>query len=202
MKDRLKILIDDNFSGSAYRAAKETGISEAQISRFIAGKSKPSFDVLRKFGDYGINLNWLIMGEGEKYLQRKSNAVLEYLIPLGQYLNKKKNEIIITDKYELYVCSTNSDMFTFYGVKPGDILLIQQSDNPFKSDYDPQLQSKFHLIKHEEIYYLVYIEEEDDYDGVFRYILPNATGYGQLHDVGKNLYNLDYFGYLFQNLSK
>lgn len=46
------------------RLSKELGISQSGLSRVIKGDSMPSYRVLDALSRAGINLNWLMRGEG------------------------------------------------------------------------------------------------------------------------------------------
>src|SRR5699024_10019196 len=64
-RERLEEVIE--YSGSAYRLSKTTKTSQSVISNIRKGKTKPSFDVLKRIllNYEAININWLITGEGE-----------------------------------------------------------------------------------------------------------------------------------------
>lgn len=69
--------------------AKELEIHENSVVNYLKGRRAPDVDLLRKITQlYGINLHWLITGDGEMYLGRRSegNQVKE---PPNQYNHAK-----------------------------------------------------------------------------------------------------------------
>jgi transcriptional regulator with XRE-family HTH domain len=67
-RERLQQVLD-HYGFSAYRMAKETGTSAANLSNLLSGKFKPSFEFLVKMLNTHpeINGNWLITGQGHMF---------------------------------------------------------------------------------------------------------------------------------------
>lgn len=55
------------FAGSAYKLSKNIGTSQSVISNIRKGKTKPSFDILKKIllKYEAVDMNWLLTGNGE-----------------------------------------------------------------------------------------------------------------------------------------
>lgn len=47
--------------------AEAAGINPSQLSDYVADKFVPRGDVLTKFAELGLNVNWLLTGEGEMF---------------------------------------------------------------------------------------------------------------------------------------
>ena len=66
------------FGVTAYKVAKETGISQTTFSNWKSGRSVPKTDALQKIADYfGVSLDYLTTGEekeGEKYYLNDETA--------------------------------------------------------------------------------------------------------------------------------
>ncbi|MCI1960954.1 MAG: helix-turn-helix transcriptional regulator [Clostridiales bacterium] len=60
MYDRLLKLMKEN-NITPYRLSKETGITQATLSRWKTGKTDPSIETLKKIADYfGVSLDYLL----------------------------------------------------------------------------------------------------------------------------------------------
>jgi len=72
-KDRFKVIhiINKNRFSSYKELGKQLGVSEQTIYKYINGKSLPGIDVILKVKQMipEINLNWLLVGEGEMYVK-------------------------------------------------------------------------------------------------------------------------------------
>ncbi|NJM16241.1 MAG: helix-turn-helix transcriptional regulator [Bacteroidales bacterium] len=77
MNQRVKYLID-HLGLSASKFADQIGVQRSAISHIIAGRNKPSFDVITniitQFKD--INERWLLLGEGNMLKTEHSKADL------------------------------------------------------------------------------------------------------------------------------
>ena len=70
--------IIENTEGSKSKFAKNTGKTPAQITDICKGRGKPTFDYLLALNvKYGINLNWLLTGEGKPILDDAARYVKE-----------------------------------------------------------------------------------------------------------------------------
>lgn len=67
-RERLQQVLN-HYGFSAYRMAKETGTSSANLSNLLSGRFKPSFEFLVKMLNTlpEINGNWLITGQGHMF---------------------------------------------------------------------------------------------------------------------------------------
>jgi transcriptional regulator with XRE-family HTH domain len=61
---------------TAYKMAKDLGVTAAAIGNFRAGKTNPSFDFVEKLLNCYpmINANWLIVNKGEMFTDPKMKA--------------------------------------------------------------------------------------------------------------------------------
>ena len=67
-RERLQQVLN-HYGLSAYRMAKDTGTSSANLSNLLSGRFKPSFEFLSKvLNTYPeINGNWLVTGRGHMF---------------------------------------------------------------------------------------------------------------------------------------
>ncbi len=77
-RKRFEFIIE-NTEGSKTKFARNTGKSPAQITDICKGRGKPTFDYLLALNvKYGININWLLTGEGSAFFlprtQKTRNA--------------------------------------------------------------------------------------------------------------------------------
>lgn len=67
------IQILDYFDKNATNFSKELDVSKTAITRIAHGDTLPSSKVLIPLGEkFGINLNWLLLGTGEMFVDEKS----------------------------------------------------------------------------------------------------------------------------------
>ncbi len=64
--DRLNKFIQQNF-GSNIRFAEIVGVKFTSVSRYIYNKSMPGGEMLSKFYESGLSIDWLISGNGSMY---------------------------------------------------------------------------------------------------------------------------------------
>jgi len=68
---RLKHLRDERFGGNSSRMARELGISHPVISRVLSGDQPPPGKLLEAAAKVpGLNIRWLLAGEGESFTDR------------------------------------------------------------------------------------------------------------------------------------
>jgi len=74
ISDRLKTLIDA-LKINASKFALSIGADKGQMSSYVNGKYKPGYDIISAILLEYRNLNpwWLILGEGEIFIDKKSN---------------------------------------------------------------------------------------------------------------------------------
>ncbi len=59
--------------------AEQLKITQAAISAFEKGRSGISPDILKKTSDtFNVNMNWLLNGQGEMFLETKGNKQIEW----------------------------------------------------------------------------------------------------------------------------
>jgi len=78
MNDRLmQFLKARNLTST--RLADEIGVQRSSISHILSGRNKPSYDFIYKFLENypDVNPRWLILGQGNMYLQ-KTQATLPF----------------------------------------------------------------------------------------------------------------------------
>ena len=67
MNTRLQTVLKE-LPGTIDEIAKGLGVSHATLYKYLSGKTKPNADFLAQLkSQTGVNLNWLITGQGEKY---------------------------------------------------------------------------------------------------------------------------------------
>lgn len=77
MKNRIKqILQKEGITATLF--AEKIGISPASLSHILNGRNEPSLAVVAKIHEScGVNLEWLIYGEGEMMVRSKNDDELE-----------------------------------------------------------------------------------------------------------------------------
>jgi len=65
-KDRITEWIREHYDGSPYKAQEETGVNAQQFYSWMAGKSLPNGENIKKLYDSGCDLNWLFGGGNPK----------------------------------------------------------------------------------------------------------------------------------------
>jgi len=69
IKERIRFLVDKFADGKYTVYAKKCGIPVSTFKTYIDGPSNPTSEHLRKMASvYRVNLNWLILGEGEPFI--------------------------------------------------------------------------------------------------------------------------------------
>ena len=70
-QERLKLLIE-KLGLSIKDFAKATGIPYRTVQYYLSGKTIPGADKLEKMcAKFGININWLLTGEGEMFIKKE-----------------------------------------------------------------------------------------------------------------------------------
>ncbi len=68
--ERLQSIVDDTTSGNKKKFAELAGINKNTMQNYMRGRP-PKADALEKIcNTYNVNLNWLVAGKGEKYLDQ------------------------------------------------------------------------------------------------------------------------------------
>jgi transcriptional regulator with XRE-family HTH domain len=72
IKERIKLLVDRFASGKYTVFARNSGIPVSTFKNYVDGSSNPTSEHLKKIASvFGVNLNWLILGEGGPFVERK-----------------------------------------------------------------------------------------------------------------------------------
>ena len=80
------------------RFAKELGLSQSGLSRVVKGDTMPSYRVLDALGRTGINLNWLLLGEGS--MMRSPSPSTEAISTLPEVQHLKKQITLLEDQLQ------------------------------------------------------------------------------------------------------
>jgi transcriptional regulator with XRE-family HTH domain len=73
---RIKLMVGELAAGKHTVFAKKCGIPPSTMQTYITGTSIPKADHLAKIvSAYRINLNWLLVGEGEPFFQERGEAI-------------------------------------------------------------------------------------------------------------------------------
>jgi len=104
IQERMKFLVDNLTSGKYTVFAKNCGIPVSTFKTYIDGPSNPTSGHLRKIASvYRINLNWLILGEGEPFVEvgtqeggATGRAKVSAIDPVVQILNDEVERAGIT----------------------------------------------------------------------------------------------------------
>jgi hypothetical protein len=77
IQDRIKFLVDKLAHGKYTVFAKNCGIPVSTFKTYVDGPSNPTSEHLKKITSvYRINLNWLILGEGEPFVLKNQEGEL------------------------------------------------------------------------------------------------------------------------------
>ncbi len=99
--------IIENTEGSKTKFARGTGKTPAQITDICKGRGKPTFDYLLSLNvKYGVNVNWLLSGEGTPFLDGSQQVVM---YPGNTETDKEVswhkislNDFILVPKYDVH----------------------------------------------------------------------------------------------------
>lgn len=78
-------LIIEQLGGSITKFSERSGINYRSVQNYMRGDREPNSEAYLKFAQLGININWLLTGEGEmfiggsstNYLTQQEQALLE-----------------------------------------------------------------------------------------------------------------------------
>lgn len=82
-----------NLSQKAF--AKKVGVDQARVSQWETEKSLPHCKALMKMAHLGVNMNWLLTGEGEMMLEIQSSPKSKKIFSEEQ---KKEIERLIDER--------------------------------------------------------------------------------------------------------
>ena len=90
---RLKEIVNES-SLTQTAIAEKVGINRQYLYQLLSGRNNPSTEVLIKLSDlFGVNLHWLIKGEGVKYVGQVDSPKVE---------SKTENENLKNELLSLY----------------------------------------------------------------------------------------------------
>jgi len=100
MNKRLKLVIENKFKGKNTLFSEAIGISPQHLQAYLTGRSNPGSEKIEKIGKLGVNIHWLVTGEGEMEFQKPENEIIEL-----KEENKKLRAIVSTvaESIEKYV---------------------------------------------------------------------------------------------------
>ncbi|MBN6060440.1 helix-turn-helix domain-containing protein [Aggregatibacter actinomycetemcomitans] len=61
-------LIIEQFGGSITKFSERSGINYRSVQNYMRGDREPNSEAYLKFAQLGININWLLTGEGEMFI--------------------------------------------------------------------------------------------------------------------------------------
>ncbi|MBF0278216.1 MAG: LexA family transcriptional repressor [SAR324 cluster bacterium] len=101
--------IIENTEVSKTKFAKSTGKTPAQITDICKGRGKPTFKYLLALNvKYGINVNWLLTGEGAPFLEESARYVLEDEEMMAQFGSRGEsssaqfaNNFVMVPRYDV-----------------------------------------------------------------------------------------------------
>jgi len=75
ISDRIKLFAKNCF-GNLKAFCEELGISQSHLSHFLQGRM-PSFEMLQKFKEAGMSIDWLIDGTGDMFANNEKGILLK-----------------------------------------------------------------------------------------------------------------------------
>jgi hypothetical protein len=70
LAEGFRYLVDKIYNGNVSSMSRHTGVSRAVITEVISGKqSDVNSSTLAKLSQTGVNLNWLLTGEGKPFIE-------------------------------------------------------------------------------------------------------------------------------------
>ncbi|MDG6235424.1 helix-turn-helix domain-containing protein [Glaesserella parasuis] len=61
-------LIVEHFGGSIAKFSERSGINYRSVQNYMRGEREPNSEAYLKFAQLGININWLLTGQGEMFI--------------------------------------------------------------------------------------------------------------------------------------
>ncbi|MDR1949155.1 MAG: XRE family transcriptional regulator [Spirochaetaceae bacterium] len=89
--DRLKQVRTSLKKGSQAEFAVELGVDQSTISKYEKGTLEIPDEIKAKIGEFGINLHWLISGQGEMFLQKpvEKEGKVSPIAELGAIIDRR-----------------------------------------------------------------------------------------------------------------
>ena len=69
-------LIIEHFGGSITKFSERSGINYRSVQNYMRGDRGPNSDAYLKFAQLGININWLLTGDGEMFIGGTPESIL------------------------------------------------------------------------------------------------------------------------------
>ena len=69
-------LINEHFGGSITKFSERSGINYRSVQNYMRGDREPNSDAYLKFAQLGININWLLTGDGEMFIGGTPESIL------------------------------------------------------------------------------------------------------------------------------
>lgn len=93
LQDNIKYLVEEYYNGNVSEMQRKTGANRTVISELKNGtKEEVNSSTLRHFAEAGVNLNWLLTGEGPHFIVGKDEE-LQSEIKQKQLLENRMTEI-------------------------------------------------------------------------------------------------------------
>ena len=95
-EQKLKIFLKLKFRHPGW-GCEALDVSQAQLSKYLRGKSKPGYEVLKRISEQGCNMNWLLdEGSSEPMMKEDYQKVTANL----KAIKEKANELNLGDTEE------------------------------------------------------------------------------------------------------
>lgn len=82
---RLKIIAENLFNGNMSELARRLEMKPQALTKYVKGESMPGGLILIRLYNIGVNINWFLTGEGQRFLDNKELKVSE---PVKEYVDK------------------------------------------------------------------------------------------------------------------
>ncbi|KMK50593.1 DNA-binding protein [[Actinobacillus] muris] len=69
-------LIVSHFGGSITKFSERSGINYRSVQNYMRGDREPNSEAYVKFAQMGVNINWLLTGQGEMFIGKPINLQL------------------------------------------------------------------------------------------------------------------------------
>lgn len=96
----LELMKENNIT--PYRLSKETGITQATLSRWKTGKTDPSIETLQKIADYfDVSLDYLLGNVSEPFFYLDNERILKKINDTGAEPAQKEKPVLKKDEPEI-----------------------------------------------------------------------------------------------------
>lgn len=97
IKDRLLTLVKEKAGGMPSVFAKKAGIPHSTFYGYLKGRGPHSEHLLRIHNEFNVNINWLLTGNGKRYIDDKDSVVIYEYDETSKILDKL-DEIILNPR--------------------------------------------------------------------------------------------------------